>query len=74
MVGTSAGRGVIPAKVVRRTAQPVLVDCSSQSEGATQHPISVVPILEGDSIAGFEVRCSCGASVIVECVYEENQG
>jgi hypothetical protein len=31
----------------------------------------VVPLLDGDRLAGFEVRCGCGASAVVECVYAE---
>lgn len=70
MAEPPAHRGVIPGNVVRRADQPVLVD-SSQGAEATNHPITVVPVLDGDSIVGFEVRCSCGACVIVECIYEE---
>ena len=65
-------RGVISGKMVRRIDQPVLMDCSQGTAEPTSHPITVVPVIEDDSIVGFEVRCSCGASVIVECIYEEN--
>jgi hypothetical protein len=61
-------RGVIPAHAVKRVEHPVLVDCGAEP-GKTA--ISVVPILDGGRVAGFEVRCRCGATVIVECVYEE---
>jgi hypothetical protein len=63
-------RGVISGKVVRRAEQSVLVDCG-QGSAAANHPITVVPVIDGNDIVGFEVRCSCGASVIVECIYEE---
>lgn len=59
--------GVIPAHAVKRVAQPVMVECGA---GNAQDALSVVPLLEGNRIAGFEVRCRCGESVIVECVYE----
>ena len=67
----SRARGVIPGNVVRRAAHPVLVDTNHGSDAPQGHPISVVPVLDGNTIVGFEVRCSCGASVIVECLYEE---
>ena len=71
MAEPPAHRGVIPGNVVHRADQPVLVDSSQGEAQPTNHPITVVPVLDGDSIVGFEVRCSCGASVIVECIYEE---
>jgi len=71
MAEPPAHRGVIPGNVVRRADQPVLVDSSQGATTPTSHPITVVPVIEEDSVVGFEVRCSCGASVIVECVYEE---
>lgn len=60
-------RGVIPKGAVRRIAQPVMVDCSGGGNG--QGPIVVVPLLDGDRVAGLEIRCGCGASAVVECVY-----
>ncbi|MHC4515816.1 MAG: hypothetical protein ACYTGW_09185 [Planctomycetota bacterium] len=72
MAEPPARRGVIPGNVVRRANQPVLVACSQGEQGPTKHPISVVPVIDGDTVVGFEVRCSCGASVVVECIYEEN--
>ena len=72
MAEPPARRGVIPGNVVHRADQPVLVDCSHGEQGPTRQPISVVPVVDGNTVVGFEVRCSCGASVIVECIYEEN--
>ncbi len=72
MAEPPAPRGVIPGNAVRRADQPVLVDCGQGAGESKGHPISVIPLIDGSTIAGFEVRCSCGASVIVECVYEEN--
>ncbi|MCC6673534.1 MAG: hypothetical protein IT458_20920 [Planctomycetes bacterium] len=63
-------RGVIPAQAVRRVQQAVLLECGG-AEAAGQ-AISVVPLLEGQRIRGFQVRCRCGSSVVVECVYPEN--
>jgi hypothetical protein len=60
-------RGVIPRDAVRRITQPVMVDCASAGHGVG--PIVVVPLLDGDRIAGLEIRCGCGASAVVECVY-----
>lgn len=71
MAEPPANRGVIPGDSVRRADQSVLVDCSQGAAEPTTHPITVVPVIDGDSIVGFEVRCSCGAFVIVECIYEE---
>ena len=45
----------------------VIVDCGNGTPG--QGPLAVVPLLDGDRIAGFEIRCGCGATAVVECVY-----
>jgi hypothetical protein len=60
-------KGVIHREAVRMVRQPALVDCSSA--GPAKGPIAVVPLLDGDRVAGFEIRCGCGASAVVECVY-----
>lgn len=70
---TNAGsdpRGVIQSAAVRLVAQPALVDCTSKV-GEVAKPIAVVPLLDGDRVAGFEIRCGCGAAAVVECVYEK---
>ncbi|HLU39283.1 MAG TPA: hypothetical protein VK081_07845 [Planctomycetota bacterium] len=60
-------RGVIRAHAVRRIDQPAFVaDGCTPSGGMT-----VVPIVEHGRVAGIEVRCRCGESVLIECVYEE---
>lgn len=64
-------RGVLARDSVRVVAQPALVDCSG-TEGA--RTLTVVPLMDGDRIAGLEVRCSCGASTLIECVYETEAG
>ena len=70
----TGNNGVIPARSVRRTKQPVLLDCSHSGDspaGSEQRPISVIPILHADIVAGLEVRCGCGAAVLIECLYDE---
>jgi hypothetical protein len=62
---------VIRSAAVRLVAQPTLIDCASKSTGAEARTLAVVPLLDGDRIAGFEIRCSCGSSAVVECVYEK---
>jgi hypothetical protein len=66
---TPHGR-IIPAKSVQHSDAPVLVDCQTTADGRL-NTIAVVPLAEAGAILGFEVRCQCGAEVIVECVYEE---
>lgn len=63
-------KGVIRRTAVRMASQPTQVECGT-SNGAGTHPIAVVPLLDGDHIAGFEIRCGCGASALVECIYQE---
>jgi hypothetical protein len=59
---------VIRRDAVRLVQRPALVDCSATTTPG-QGPLAVVPLLDGDRIAGFEIRCGCGASALVECVY-----
>ncbi len=61
--------GVIRRDAVRYVKQPALVDCHGSATDHGASPIAVVPLLDGDRIAGFEIRCGCGASAVVECVY-----
>jgi hypothetical protein len=68
----TAPKQVIQRAAVRRIDQPVLVDCGTHGKGA-QAPIVVVPLLDGDRLAGLEIRCGCGATAVVECVYEEQE-
>jgi hypothetical protein len=69
MVDPQHGRGVIPSRAVRRLDEPVLVQCAAGS--GEPSAMTVIPLLDGARVAGLEVRCRCGSSVIVECVYEE---
>lgn len=61
--------GVIRRDAVRMVRQPALVDCGNATDGHAATPMTVVPLLDGDRIAGFEVRCGCGSVAVVECVY-----
>jgi len=62
---------VIARDRVRVTAQPAMLGCGDDAaEGGK--PMSVVPLLDGDRVAGFEVRCGCGAAAVVECVYQDS--
>jgi len=60
---------VIRREAVRLVRAPAMVDCGSSAAGQPNHPIAVVPLLDGDRIAGFEIRCGCGSTAVVECVY-----
>ncbi|MCR9244196.1 MAG: hypothetical protein NXI31_04135 [bacterium] len=59
--------GVLRRDAVRILEHPALVDCGSDATDGKA--LSVVPLLDGQRVAGFEVKCGCGNSVIVECVY-----
>ncbi|MBM3975213.1 MAG: hypothetical protein FJ301_14055 [Planctomycetes bacterium] len=61
--------GVIRRDAVRVVAQPAMVACGAPADGKAAHALTVVPLLDGDRIAGFEVRCGCGAATVIECVY-----
>lgn len=61
---------VIRRETVRVVEQPAMLGCGEDSVGATT-PMAVVPLMDGDQVAGFEVRCGCGASAVVECLYED---
>jgi hypothetical protein len=60
-------KGVLRRDVVQIGSQPALVGCADAGNG----PISVVPLMDGDRIAGLEVHCACGARAVVECVYPD---
>lgn len=61
-------KGVIRRDAVRLVPQAAMIDCASAEPG--RGPITVVPLLDGDRVAGFEVRCGCGATAVVECLYD----
>lgn len=64
----SAKAGVLRGAAVRVLEHPALVECGNDKDSANR-AITVVPLLDGQRVAGFEVRCACGSSAIVECVY-----
>ena len=68
----STKNNVIQREHVRIVGQPAMLDCGTITEGKPSQPIAVVPLLEGDRVAGFEIRCGCGSSAIVECVYDDS--
>lgn len=74
MTDGSDKRSVIRRDAVRLARQPAMVDCGTTGQGHAAAPITVVPLLDGDRIAGFEVRCGCGAAAVVECVYDKETG
>ena len=66
---TPRANGVLRSSTVRMVDHPALVECGTNASGEA-NAMSVVPLLDGNRIAGFEIRCGCGHSAIVECVYE----
>ena len=62
---------ILRRDAVRLDSLAALVECSSAGAGRPAHTLAVVPLLDGDRLAGFEVRCGCGSSAVVECVYAE---
>ncbi|MFT4515665.1 MAG: hypothetical protein ACI89X_001100 [Planctomycetota bacterium] len=67
----STQNNIISRNNVRLVAQPAMLDCGTITDGKPSTPLAVVPLLDGDRVAGFEIRCGCGASAVVECVYED---
>lgn len=65
-------RSVLRSTAVRRVEQPVLLDPGTHAHNH-RDAMTVVPLLDGDTVAGFEVRCGCGAAVVVECLYEAQE-
>jgi hypothetical protein len=70
MADTSPSPQVIRREAVRLVRQPALVACGNPAAQG-QGSLAVVPLLDGDRVAGFEIRCSCGSTALVECVYPE---
>ena len=58
----------IPASRVVRVENPAIV-ASGPRDGTGS--ITVIPLVDGIDIAGLEIRCRCGAHVVVDCVYDE---
>ncbi len=72
MTSATSRSGVIRRDAVRLVAQPAFVDCTSNGHDPAARPLAVVPLLDGDRVAGFEIRCGCGATAVVECVYAKD--
>jgi hypothetical protein len=60
---------VIRRDDVHFVAQPAMVDCGATGAAT----LTVVPLMDGDRVAGLEVRCACGASTLIECVYDQKE-
>ena len=67
-------RSIIPADIVHRTSQHVLVDNAENVNCENDRTVSVVPLMSGNQVSGIEVRCSCGSIVVIECVYDAVEG
>ena len=65
----TSAKGVLRRDAVRVLGHAALVECGGVDEGHSGRAITVVPLLDGSRIAGFEVRCGCGSSAVVECIY-----
>ena len=63
-------RGVIRAESVKRIDQPAFVADGAATPGGA---MTVIPIVDDGQVAGIEVRCRCGESVLIECVYAEDK-
>ncbi|MCA8943092.1 MAG: hypothetical protein KDB80_11070 [Planctomycetes bacterium] len=57
----------IPAGRVVKVAQAAVV---ASGTGADTHPITVIPLVDGEELCGLEIRCRCGAQAVVDCVYD----
>ena len=57
----------IPAQRVVKVDQSVVVASSADTDA---HPITVIPLVQGDHLEGLEIRCRCGAQAVVDCVYD----
>ena len=66
-------RKVIPATSVRHSDQPAFIE-SNHAVGGGTRAMSVVPLIDQGAVVGIEVRCSCGSSVVIECVYDRHAG
>ena len=65
----AANTGILRRDSFRLSEQPAVIDCAdaTHDKGA----ITVVPLMDGDRVAGLEIRCNCGSSTLVECVYPQ---
>lgn len=62
---TDASR--IDKRRVRVIDEPIIVDHGIRGAGS----LTVTPIFDGRTIQSLEIRCSCGQSLGLDCVYED---
>jgi hypothetical protein len=62
---------VIPRAAVRLAPQAAQIDCTSRAHAPGTGTLVVVPLVDGPRVAGLQIRCSCGATAVIECIYEE---
>lgn len=57
---------------MRVLESPVLVNHAGHASGEAHGGLSVAPYVEDGRIARIEIRCACGQSVTLECVYDDD--
>lgn len=62
--------GVLRAGAVRHVPHAAWVTEGGATAAGT---MTVVPIIADGRVAGIEVKCRCGESVLIECVYEDER-
>lgn len=70
MSAPKSGATILRPTEVRRISQPIILDPTSGSEGS-DNCMSVIPVMDGEDVAGMDIRCNCGSRMLIECVYEE---
>lgn len=68
----NVSRGVLRREAVRMVPQPAQVGCADHSAPGSG-AIAVVPLMDGDRIIGFQIRCGCGSTAVVECMYAREE-
>jgi len=70
MSAPKSGANILRPTEVRRISQPIILDPTSGSEG-NDNCMSIIPVMDGEEIAGMDIRCNCGSRMLIECVYDE---
>jgi len=68
MTRIEPARGILRRDSVRVVDQAALVECGHDTERPGSS-ITVVPLIDDSRVVGFEIRCGCGNTAVVECVY-----
>jgi len=68
MTRIEGNKGFLRRDSVRVLRQAALVECGHDANQVGTS-ITVVPLLDDDRVMGFEIRCGCGSTAVVECVY-----